>query len=118
MNFLNQIDWTDIIVAVIGLIATISGMALRHAWHTYVMPWLEARHLVDDAKLIVKGVEALVGRHAGEEKWRMALEKMKEHGWNVDSDAVVLALKAAWKELDLDMIEAGEKVVSAEQNPA
>ena len=109
MNFLNQIDWTDVIVAVIGVLAAMGGIALRHVWHIYVMPWLEERHLIDDARLIVKGVEALIGRHAGEEKWRLALEKMKAAGWNVDTDQVVLALKAAWKELDLDMIEAGEK---------
>ena len=34
---------------------------------------------------------------------------MAERGFNIDSDAVMDALRAAWKELDLQQIMAGEK---------
>lgn len=38
------------------------------------------------------------------------MQKMAERGFNIDSDAVMDALRAAWKELDLQQIMAGEKI--------
>ena len=67
------------------------------------------RDLSDAAKIVVGAVEALLGRYCGEEKWELALQKMAERGFNIDSDAVMDALRAAWKELDLQQIMAGEK---------
>ena len=37
------------------------------------------------------------------------MQKMAERGFNIDSDAVMDALRAAWKELDIQQIMAGEK---------
>ena len=57
----------------------------------------------------VAAVESIVGRHNGDEKWAMALKKMQEKGWNIDTNAVQDALSAAWKMLDLKQMMSGEK---------
>lgn len=106
-------DWTALVVAVIGTAAAFLGACLRQVWVHHVRPWLEQRDLSDAAKIVVGAVEALLGRYCGEEKWELALQKMAERGFNIDSDAVMDALRAAWKELDLQQIMAGEKVLEA-----
>ena len=103
------IDWTALVVAVIGVIGTAVSALLGRVWVKYVRPWLEQRDLMDAAKIVVESVEALAGRYMGEEKWKMALDRMAARGFNIDSDAVIDALKAEWKRLDLDMMIAGEK---------
>ena len=104
------VDWTALVVAVIGTAAAFLGACLRQAWVKHVRPWLEQRDLSDAAKIVVSAVEALLGRYCGAEKWELALQKMAERGFNMDSDAVMDALRAAWKELDLQQIMAGEKI--------
>ena len=104
------VDWTALVVAVIGTAAAFLGACLRQVWVHHVRPWLEQRDLSDAARIVVDAVEALLGRYCGEDKWRMALEKMQARGFNVDEDQVVDALRAAWKELDLQQIMAGEKI--------
>ena len=103
------IDWTALVVAVIGVIGTAASALLGRVWVKYVRPWLEQRDLTDAAKIVVEAVEALLGRYCGEEKWRLALEKMADRGFYTDSQQVIDALKAAWKQLDMAMIAAGEK---------
>ncbi len=95
------IDWTALVVAAL----------LGRVWVKYVKPWLEQRDLTDAAKIVVEAVEALLGRYCGEEKWKLALEKMADRGFYTDSQQVTDALKAAWKLLDRAMIAAGEKDV-------
>ena len=103
------VDWTALVVAVIGTAAAVLGACLRQVWVKYVRPWLEQRDLSDAAKIVVDAVEALLGRYCGEDKWRMALRKMQERGFNVDEDQVVDALHAAWYQLNQAMILSGEK---------
>ena len=103
------VDWTALVVAVIGTAAAFLGACLRQVWIQQVRPWLEQRNLGDAAKIVVDAVEALLGRYCGEDKWRMALEKMQARGFNVDEDQVVDALHAAWYQLNQTMILAGEK---------
>ena len=103
------VDWTALVVAVIGTAAGFLGACLRQVWVKYVRPWLEQRDLSDAAKIVVNAVEALLGRYCGEDKWRMALRKMQERGFNVDEDQVVDALHAAWYQLNQAMILSGEK---------
>ena len=103
------VDWTALVVAVIGTAAAFLGACLRQVWVKYVRPWLEQRSLSDAAKIVVDAVEALLGRYCGEDKWRMALRKMQERGFNVDEDQVVDALHAAWYQLNQAMILSKEK---------
>ena len=105
------IDWTALVVAVIGVIGTALSALLGRVWVKYVRPWLEKRDLTDAAKIVVEAVEALLGRYCGEEKWKLALQKMADRGFYTDSQQVIDALKAAWKQLDMAMIAAGEKDV-------
>ena len=106
-----SIDWTALVVAVIGVIGTALSALLGRVWVKYVKPWLEQRDLTDAAKIVVEAVEALLGRYCGEDKWKLALEKMAERGFYTDSQQVIDALKAALKQLDMAMIAAGEKDV-------
>lgn len=103
------VDWTALVVAVIGTAAAFLGACLRQVWVQQVRPWLEQRNLGDAAKIVVEAVEALLGRYCGEDKWRMALEKMQARGFNVDEEQVVDALHAAWYQLNQAMILSGEK---------
>lgn len=105
------IDWTALVAAVIGVIGTAASALIGRVWVRYVKPWLEQRDLSDAAKIVVEAVEALLGRYCGEDKWKLALEKMAERGFYTDSQQVIDALKAAWKQLDMAMIAAGEKDV-------
>ena len=104
-----SIDWTALVVAVIGVIGTALSALIGRVWVKYVRPWLEQRDLTDAAKIVVEAVEALLGRYCGEDKWKLALEKMSDRGFYTDSQQVIDALKAAWKQLDMAMIAAGEK---------
>ncbi len=103
------VDWTALVVAVIGVIGTALSALLARVWVRWVRPWLEKRDLTDAAKIVVEAVEALLGRYCGAEKWQLALEKMAERGFNVNADDVLDALRAAWKQLDMAMIASGEK---------
>ena len=62
------IDWTALVVAVIGVIGTAASALLGRVWVKYVRPWLEQRDLTDAAKIVVEAVEALLGRYCGKEK--------------------------------------------------
>ena len=106
-----SIDWTALVVAVIGVIGTAVSALLGRVWVKYVKPWLSQRDLTDAAQIVVEAVEALLGRYCGEDKWKLALEKMADRGFYTDSQQVIDALKAAWKQLDMAMIAAGEKDV-------
>ena len=109
-----SIDWTALVVAVIGVIGTAVSALIGRVWVKYVCPWLEQRDLTDAAKIVVEAVEALLGRYCGEDKWKLALEKMQERGFNIDSDIVMDALRSAWKRLDIDQMASGEKEKKSE----
>lgn len=109
-----SIDWTALVVAVIGVIGTALSALIGRVWVKYVRPWLEQRDLTDAAKIVVEAVEALLGRYCGEDKWKLALGKMQERGFNIDSDIVMDALRSAWKRLDIDQMTSGEKEKKSE----
>lgn len=109
MEWMQVVNWTDLILAVLAILGTVFAFLLKNWLKQYVVPWLDERDLTQTAAIVVNAVEAILGRHAGEEKWRMALEKMQAAGFNVDDDKVVDALKAEWYKLDLAMREAGLK---------
>ena len=112
-----SIDWTALVVAVIGVIGTAASALIGRVWVRYVKPWLEQRDLTDAAQIVGEAVEALLGRYCGEEKWELALQKMADRGYYTDSQQVIDALKAAWKQLDMAMIAAGEKDVYGTGEP-
>lgn len=110
-------DWTGIIETGVALVAAVVLALTTWAWKRYIKPWLMQADLMEVAVIVVNAVEAIKGRYNGEEKWALALEKIKEYGYSVDSEAVLDALRAAWKQLDLSMLMAGEKEPAMEDVP-
>lgn len=104
-------DWTQILILVIALITTVLvGLVTKQ-----LVPWLKERNLHDAAIVAVGAAEALYGRYHGDEKLSYALDILKEKGYNIDTSMVLNALKAAWKQLDIAMIDAGAKDVPEEK---
>jgi hypothetical protein len=116
-------DWgtllTQIVVWVIGALAAVAAWALKkyvYPWFvTVVVPWLKTHNLIALAEMAVKYAEAQLGRYTGPEKWALALSLMKAKGYNINSEEVLAALKAAWETLDLQQITAGVKSANNEQ---
>lgn len=104
-------DLTDVLIAVV---LAVCGFL----WRKWVRPWLEKKDLMDEAAIVVNAVEALMGRSNGAEKWKLAVEKMKAYGFNVDADAVLDALRVAWRNMNADQIMTGEKEKPPEQAAA
>ena len=101
-------DYTHIITTVISLVVLVlSGIISK-----YLIPWLKTKNLYEAAVVAVNAAEALYGRYHGEEKFLAALESLRQHGFDIDSDAVKEAVRAAWKALDLEMYNSGEKASS------
>ena len=95
-------DLTDVLIAVVLAVA-------GYVWRKWVRPWLESKQLMDEAKIVVNAVEALIGRGKGTEKWKLAVEKMNAYGFNVDADIVLDALRTAWRNMNTEQLAAGEK---------
>lgn len=117
-SVLKQVDWTQVVVSIIGALAAAMSALLARVWMCYVRPWLEKRDMIDAAKIAVEAAEAMLGRYLGEDKWQYALNRMKEMGFNIQSDVVLDALKAAWKQLDLKQLASGEKDKPPEETSA
>lgn len=104
-------------VAALGaaLVAAV-GTAFIWLMKVKVIPWLKKNKmerliemLPQLAKVAVLAAEVAWGRGNGAEKWEMALKKLEFYGFTIDDNRVIDALEAAWKELDLMQIMAGEK---------
>ena len=108
-NATQGIDWTEVLVYVIGTLGTLLTAILARVWVAYVRPWLDMRGLTEAAYIVVDAVEQIVGRGFGVTKWNIAIQKMKDRGFDTNSDKVLDALKAAWIQLDLSQIAAGAK---------
>ncbi len=109
MDNVVSFDWTPILTAVITLIGAAFSAGFAYLWRAYAYPWLAAKGLDEAARVVVYAVEAAIGRGFGADKWELALQKMADRGYYVDSDMVIDALKAAWQKLNLEQIMAGEK---------
>lgn len=111
------IDWgtlvTQVVVWIIGALAAVAAWALKkylYPWFlSVIVPWLKTHNLVALAEMAVKYAEAELGRYAGEEKWKLAIALMQAKGFDVSTEEVTAALKAAWETLDLQQIAAGVK---------
>lgn len=118
------IDWgsliTQVVVWMIGALAAIVAWALKkyvYPWFlTAAVPWLKTHNLIAVADMAVKYAEAELGRYTGEEKWKMAITLMQAKGFDVNSDEVIAALKAAWETLNLQQITAGIKDAQTDSN--
>jgi len=104
-----RVDVTGIVTSTIALIAGVGAALLSYAWRRWAKPWLEQKQLMEVAEIVVNAVEAILGRGYGADKWILALDKMAQYGFDVESQAVEDALNAAWKKLDLSQMMAGEK---------
>lgn len=100
-------NWTPILIALISVFAVLFEEILRR----YAVPWLKSNNLIETAKYAVQAAEAMYGRFNGDEKLRQALNLMKEKGFDVETDEVLNAIKAAWKEMDIEQIAAGIKTI-------
>ena len=101
------IDWTQIFVAVIMTVGAILGGLVTKQ----LVPWLKEKKLYEAAVVAVNAAEAIYGRYGGDAKLEAAIQYMIDKGIHVDREQMILALKAAWKDLDIRMIEAGVKDV-------
>ena len=72
-------------------------------------PFLVKQNLNVLAEIAVYAVEAEWSRGNGEKKLQATLDRMKDSGYDVNSQAVIDAIKAAWYKLNLEMIDSGEK---------
>lgn len=116
------LDWgvllTQVVVWIIGALAAIAAWALKkyvYPWFlSAAVPWLQTHNLVAVAEIAVKYAEAELGRFTGEEKWKLAIALMQAKGFNINSQEVTAALKAAWETLDLQQITAGIKNKAAD----
>ena len=63
-GIIESVDWTQLVVSAIFVLASIISAVLGRVWINYVKPWLEQRGLVDACKIVVDAVEALIGRYA------------------------------------------------------
>lgn len=98
-------DWTPILTGLIAVLGVLAEEQVRR----HVLPWLKNNNLIETAKYVVLAAEALYGRGNGDQKLVYALEALKEKGFNIESNEVIAAIKAAWKALDIEQIAAGIK---------
>ena len=98
-------DWTPIIVALIGAVAAWLGkLALA-----YIKPWLEERRLLNVAAAVVNAVEVLYRDLNGKDKLQKAIERINELGLQMDEDLVRGAIEAAWLKMNSEQVVAGIK---------
>lgn len=107
-------DWTPIFVAAIGLIGSVATALASFVFFKWVKPWLERmgfnpEQLRTLAGIFVDAAEAAYGRGQGDKKLQQVFEWLGGYGFDVDTVVVKAAIKAAWKDLDLRQIAAGEK---------
>jgi hypothetical protein len=100
-----MINWTEIIIFAIGLVISLCVSLLTKQ----AIPWLKSKNLYEAAVVAVEAAEALYGRYKGEDKLKAALDQMKAQGYDVESERVIAAVQAAWKQLDTAMHASGEK---------
>ena len=102
------INMTEVIIYIIGIIATTLSILIAKQ----VVPWLKDKRLYDAAIIAVHAAEALYGRYNGEQKFAAALESLKQKNYDIQSEKVIEAIRAAWKQLDQAMYLDGEKTAS------
>lgn len=98
------IDLTDIITAVLTLIAALITR--------YVIPWIKEKTTLDQQKrmqaaidTVVFAAEKLYGAGNGKEKKEYALQMLRSKGFDIDDEMVAAGIEAAIMALDLNKKE-------------
>ena len=109
-----NIDITQIVVAVIGLL----GLVVTSVLVPLIRTKINAEQwdtIYNYAVAAVQAAEIIIGAGNGEEKFAWAKEyieaQCKAHGIKIDMDTVQVAIENAWKNLGLDHSTEQEKVV-------
>lgn len=109
-----NIDITQIVVAVIGLL----GLVVTSVLVPLIRTKINAEQwdtIYNYAVAAVQAAEIIIGAGKGEEKFAWAKEyieaQCKAHGIKIDMDTVQVAIENAWKNLGLDHSIEQEKVV-------
>lgn len=100
-----SIDLTQIAVALIALLATII---------TYkIIPWIKGKttekqraNLAAAAKVVVFAAQQIFGAGNGSDKLAYAMEKLREAGFNLDDEALRVAIEAAVYEMKQSRADA------------
>lgn len=100
---------SELILLLIRAGAMIVFALLSWLFTKYVKPWLIQNNLVTAAKVAVEAAEAMYGRYNGEEKLKSALDQLVAKGYDITSDDVLNAVRAAWLEMNTAQITSGEK---------
>lgn len=108
-----NIDITQIVVAVIGLL----GLVVTSVLVPLVRTKINAEQwdtICNYAVAAVQAAEIIIGAGKGAEKFAWAKEyieaQCKAHGIKIDMDTVRIAIENAWKDLGLDHSTEQEKV--------
>lgn len=109
-----NIDITQIVVAVIGLL----GLVVTSVLVPLIRTKINAEQwdtIYNYAVAAVQAAEIIIGAGKGAEKFAWAKEyieaQCKAHGIKIDMDTVQVAIENAWKNLGLDHSIEQEKVV-------
>ena len=109
-----NIDITQIIVAVIGLL----GLVVTSVLVPLIRTKINAEQwdtICNYAVAAVQAAEIIIGAGKGAEKFAWAKEYIEAqcaaHGIKIDMDTVRIAIENAWKDLGLDHSTEQEKVV-------
>lgn len=107
-----NIDITQIIVAVIGLL----GLVVTSVLVPLIRTKINAEQwdtIYNYAVAAVQAAEIIIGAGKGDEKFAWAKEyieaQCKAHGIKIDMDTVQVAIENAWKNLGLDTHEPAAK---------
>lgn len=109
-----NIDITQIVVAVIGLL----GLVVTSVLVPLIRTKINAEQwdtIYNYAVAAVQAAEIIIGAGKGDEKFAWAKEYIEAqcaaHGIKIDMDTVQVAIENAWKSLGLDHSTEQEKVV-------
>lgn len=107
-----NIDITQIVVAVIGLL----GLVVTSVLVPLIRTKINAEQwdtIYNYAVAAVQAAEIIIGAGKGAEKFAWAKEyieaQCKAHGIKIDIDTVQVAIENAWKNLELDTHETAAK---------
>ena len=112
-----EIDITQIVVAVIGLLSVIVT--------SVVVPLIKSKltnsqweSICNYALAGVQAAEILIGAGNGAQKFEKAKDYIEQqcaaHGIKIDADTIQIAIENAWKALGLDQKQLPETVSEAE----